>query len=61
VANNFGVLTSSFYTFGPGLVYIGLLAVAVNIAIAVVGSLIANAAGVKNSKEAAPADPPTQN
>ncbi len=61
VANKFGVLTSSFYTFGPGLVYIGLLAVAVNIAIAVVGSLIANAAGVKNSKVAAPADPPTQN
>lgn len=56
IVNNFGAFTVSFYHFGPGLIYIGLLAVAVNIAIAVIGSLIANAAGVKNSKSIAPVD-----
>ncbi|MCL5665556.1 MAG: sodium:solute symporter [Candidatus Thermoplasmatota archaeon] len=52
VANNYGALSTSFYGFGThNLLYIGLFAVAINILIAVVGSIIARAAGIKNSPE----------
>lgn len=57
IANKYGALSTSFYSIGPGLLYIGLFAVAVNIAIAVVGSIIANAAGIKNSKVPAQQEP----
>ncbi len=43
-ANHFGKLVTSFYKSPYGLLYIGLFSVTVNVAVAVIGSLIAYAA-----------------
>ena len=47
IANKFGPLTTSFFKSSYGLLYIGLISVAINVIISLAGSAIAGAAGVK--------------
>lgn len=57
-ANHFGQFGTSFYNFGSInggeiLIFVGLFSVAINVLISVIGTFIARAMGVKNSKEEA--------
>ncbi|MGC8609382.1 MAG: sodium:solute symporter, partial [Thermoplasmata archaeon] len=49
VANKFGPLTTSFYPVMNNLIFIGILSVSINVAIAIAGSLIASSLGIRNN------------
>ncbi len=58
-ANKFGQIATSFYTFGKLgtseiLVFVGLFAVMVNVIISILGTFLARAMGVRNSKDEVP-------